>query len=1264
MPNDVTQQDLKQATENLANILQLMRAKLDSENAERLDEVQKAWLAFQEKDIALQSMIGMVQSPESRLCSQKVAAEARTVRVKQLVTALESVLGNKSMPGAVTSIEKGNVAVPDQLKRLPDPKIAPLPVPPDVTRESIRPQIIDRLNFGSLVLDMEENLLVGSSAEFVDFWDVQTGGLIRRVPNTGIDGHYDFEGALPLHNLGKGRVVALGGFRGGDILVWLHRDAAEAQRIEEVSTKRGNRVSTMTTGDMIARKSGDIAYFGTQNVQLLVGKIDSGLRQFERTEDNDYCWGLSQDGSRLLVASTDLSDDDARTTLSCFDARTGAHLSKQLMATSEKFVSAICGAGPVDEFFVTTGAGNLIRYHAERGVVDREADPVYSLIHVPGHQYHWLSGTQADWCLFGGHPAKKSKTGQHLPGTESVVRASRGAPDGVHEMVAKWTDIRVFTVDREGAYAAVSTRAGHVEIFHAETGRVVQTLGKFDSSSPITFLSSNHRGVQLATIDQYGSEVPELRVVDTTLFRESKIPLREFRVERDQPLSLSVGIGASNSLLAFQHAREKEKYRQNMIPLLADDSEQNTPSLPDHLNLGPPVDGVILGNHLYKEAPVAVAVDAYTHEQLAEFSLSSFSEQAKLEAYHRETGKGLVFSYSDSIVTLCEPGGTFKESDSWKLQANVFRFSNRGDRAICALRGSYTQGTIALLDLTSPGKILWQLEESPLFAQFTRDDRYVLFVSQLRAKWGSEGYNILMLYDVESGKMVSDFRYNGQFYGVNAETTRAYIRLAEGGYQILQIQEGKMKKVARYLPAENGAFTFLLPNGYYLTQGDALARISFSEKGRSQPAESYDIKFNRPDLVARAMGSPPELIAAFERAYKKRLRRLGMSEQDLDADLVPPDVEIDFEEIPMITESRNIRIPLAIQKGSSGLSALEVTINDVPLYGRSGKTLNGSSAPELEVELSPGANKVTVWVRDDKGLTSSRETVNVVCQAKASSKPDLYVLSIGIDDYVGESHDLELAGKDATDIVTAFSQHGRNGFSDVKTLVLRDELATRSGILEKAAPFLKDAGVDDQVVVFMAGHGVLDADYEYRFCCSDLDVDRIGDTTLTYDEIEGFFDQCSARKRVVLLDTCHAGEADADDERLAEVGTVPAENVRSVSFQPFTSVNREQQEVRVSDLMKGHFVDLRIGVGAAVLASSSAHQAALEMNEVRNGIFTASVLQGIRDRKADLDGDDAIQISELLEYCRVEVQRLSGAQQEPVARHVNRSEDFEVVSFR
>jgi uncharacterized caspase-like protein len=197
----------------------------------------------------------------------------------------------------------------------------------------------------------------------------------------------------------------------------------------------------------------------------------------------------------------------------------------------------------------------------------------------------------------------------------------------------------------------------------------------------------------------------------------------------------------------------------------------------------------------------------------------------------------------------------------------------------------------------------------------------------------------------------------------------------------------------------------------------------------------------------------------------------------------------------------------------------------------------------------------------------------------------------------------------------------------------------------------------------MSGHGLIDSDYEYRFCPIEADQSRLAETTLTYGEIESLLDDCAARRRIVLLDTCHAGEPDRDDPLLTE--SKIEGNILEPSIRTGPNVRRSAREI--TDLLERHFVDLRIGAGAAVLSSSTAAQQSGEHPEVKNGFFTAAILEGIQQHKADQNSDGTIRVTELLGYCKEEVPRLSaryGGEQDPVARHVNLAEDFAVVTYR
>lgn len=279
--------------------------------------------------------------------------------------------------------------------------------------------------------------------------------------------------------------------------------------------------------------------------------------------------------------------------------------------------------------------------------------------------------------------------------------------------------------------------------------------------------------------------------------------------------------------------------------------------------------------------------------------------------------------------------------------------------------------------------------------------------------------------------------------------------------------------------------------------------------------------------------------------------------------------------------------------------------------------------------------------------------------------PRLYVLAVGINEWENSRtlDPLQFAAKDATDIVDAIEKAGQPAFSEFKKHVLLNGAATRKAILD-ARSFLADATVEDQVVIFMSSHGVLDSDYHYRFCATDMNEDRLNETTLSYGEIESLFDDCPARRRIVLLDTCHSGEVDKDDPLLGKVIRTGSSLKPPALPQPSAATLSSPDARKISELLEQHFVDLRIGAGAAVLVSSAAVQQSFEDRDAGNGLFTAVLLQGITGRQADLDGDGTVRVSELARYCKDEVKAISEGTQGPEVRHINLYDDFTVVRFR
>jgi uncharacterized caspase-like protein len=203
--------------------------------------------------------------------------------------------------------------------------------------------------------------------------------------------------------------------------------------------------------------------------------------------------------------------------------------------------------------------------------------------------------------------------------------------------------------------------------------------------------------------------------------------------------------------------------------------------------------------------------------------------------------------------------------------------------------------------------------------------------------------------------------------------------------------------------------------------------------------------------------------------------------------------------------------------------------------------------------------------------------------------------------------------------------------------------------------------VDDQVIIFFSGHVALFG-YDYYFLPHDFDPTNPTSSGLPYDSIEGLLDGIAARNRLVLLDTCHAGEADfVAPEGTGPVAS-PAKGVKA--FRHFGPARlKEQPHVAgVTDrTLAGLFADLRRGAGAFVIGAAGAAEFAVEREKFANGVFTYCILQSLEDSTADRNQDRVLRVSELHRDVSSRVAELTGGRQRPISRRENLRNDFAVI---
>ena len=79
------------------------------------------------------------------------------------------------------------------------------------------------------------------------------------------------------------------------------------------------------------------------------------------------------------------------------------------------------------------------------------------------------------------------------------------------------------------------------------------------------------------------------------------------------------------------------------------------------------------------------------------------------------------------------------------------------------------------------------------------------------------------------------------------------------------------------------------------------------------------------------------------------------------------------------------------------------------------------------------------------------------------------------------------------------------------------------------------------------------------------------------------------------------------------------------------------------------------------IGASAGAQFSLESEKWNNGVFTAAVIEGLRDKKADWNTDDRITVSELKIYLSQRVSELTAGAQKPSVVAFEQDQDFDLI---
>lgn len=557
--------------------------------------------------------------------------------------------------------------------------------------------------------------------------------------------------------------------------------------------------------------------------------------------------------------------------------------------------------------------------------------------------------------------------------------------------------------------------------------------------------------------------------------------------------------------------------------------------------------------------------------------------------------------------------------------------------------------------------IIWSLESKNRYKNFKIGSITAFAFSVNSEQLATVNYSEIKVWDIVSQTIIKTIPISfGNVLDMKYTLDNKYLLLGAEDGTIRKVNLENNEWIA-FIGDDSGKQWAVYNNDGYWDASTQIGNIITMKDGsRIFGIDQMAVWSNRPDKIYGKFGaSTPDLIDHYKYLYLKRLKKLDIKESDYNSSINLPKVEI----TNIVQNQNTASLTIDFSKNSEKIARYNIFVNDVPLFGASGKKLEENYSEHKEVvELTEGNNKIEVSCFNSSGIESLRALTYAKYNERA--KKDLYFLGFGVSKYKNRDYNLKYAHKDALDLGDVFSK--LQGFENIKIKVLTNEQVTPDAIKD-AKDFVKEAKPDDVFVLYIAGHGIHDVDPEatYYYLTYNADLENLKGTSADFETIEDLLQGIPPRNKLFLMDACESGEIEEGEfETLQASRTIEGVNINSRGFK---STNTDTQSRSEGHKGKRNYLyqkdsyiynDLVRRSGTIVFSSSKGGELSYERSDIKNGLFTEYIMKALTTTEADKDNNGTLSTDELRLYVSEQVAKSSGDMQHPTVDRDNIYQKF------